>query len=132
MFEIRIKAYILKTPSVKVPQRRKRLQTFGTKSKATKQKVNSLKQEMKRIQKCMRRKIAYATKMGTPDVIGEQHIEFPRALCDVNGFPVKGQKSIATKFYQARYQESNLTSHIIPDNWVPEAVILELRRNVHC
>ena len=93
MFEIRIKAYILKTPSVKVPQRRKRLQTFGTKSKATKQKVNSLKQEMKRIQKCMRRKIAYANKMGTkPDVIGEQYIEFPRALCDVNGFPIKGQE----------------------------------------
>ena len=70
----------------------------------------------------MRQKIAYANKMGTPDVIGEQYIEFPRAL----------QKSIATKFYQARYQESNLTSHNIPDHWVPEAVILELRRNVHC
>ena len=40
IFETRIKAYILKTPSVKVPQRRKKLQTFGTKSKVTKQKVN--------------------------------------------------------------------------------------------
>ena len=58
MFETRIKAYILKTPSVKVPQRRKWLQTFATKAKVNKQKVNSLKQEMKQIQKCMRRKIA--------------------------------------------------------------------------
>ena len=40
---------------------------------------------MKRIQKCMRRKIAYANKMGTkPDVVGEQYIEFPRALCNIN------------------------------------------------
>ena len=28
MFEIRIRAYILKTPSIKVPQHHKRLQTF--------------------------------------------------------------------------------------------------------
>ena len=106
-----------------MPQRRKRLQTFGTKSKATKQKVNSLKQEMKRIQKCMRRKISYANKMGTKaDVIGEQYIEFPR---DVNSLSNKGQKSVATKFYQARYKESDLISHNIPDNWVPKSVILE-------
>ena len=126
IFETRIKAYVLKIPRVKVPQRRKRLQTFGTKSKATKQKINSLKQEMKRIQKCMRRKIAYANKMGTkPDVIGEQYIEFPRALCDVNGLPIKGQKSVATKIYQARYKESDLITHNIPDYWIPETVILE-------
>ena len=128
MFEIRIRAYILKIPSVKVPQHRKRLQTFSTKSNATKQKVNSLKQEMKRIQKCMRRKIAYANRKGTKaDVIGEQYIKFPRALCDVNGLLIKGQKSVATKFYQTRYQESDrhVISHNIPDTWVPETVILE-------
>ena len=39
MFETRIKAYVLNIPSIKVPQRRKRLQTFSTKSKATKQKI---------------------------------------------------------------------------------------------
>ena len=76
----------------------------------------------------MRRKIAYANKKGTKaDVIGEQYIEFPRALCDVNGLLIKGQKSVATKFYQTRYQESDLhvISHNIPDTWVPETVILE-------
>ena len=74
----------------------------------------------------MRRKIAYANKMGTkPDVIGEQYIELPRALCDVNGSPIKGQKSVATKFYLARYRDIDLVSHVIPNNWVPTAVILE-------
>ena len=74
----------------------------------------------------MRRKIAFANKMGTkPDVIGEQYIEFPRALCYVNGSPIKGQKSVATKFYQARCKETNFISHSIPDSWGPDAVILE-------
>ena len=36
------------------------------------------------------------------------------------------QKSVATKFYQARYyKELDLVSHTIPDNWVPTSVILE-------
>ena len=72
-FELRIKAYILKTPSVKVPQRRKKLQTFTTSKKGSKRQVNAAQQELKRIQKCMRRKIAHANRTGTnPDVIGQQ------------------------------------------------------------
>lgn len=67
------------------------------------------------MQKCMRCKIAYANKMGTkPDVVGEQYIEFPRALCDVNGLPIKCQKSVATKFLSGKISE-----------FVPETVILE-------
>lgn len=53
---------------------------------------------MKRVQNCMRRKIAYANKMGLkPEIIGEQYIELPRALCDVNGSSIKDKKSIAKK-----------------------------------
>ena len=60
--------------------------------------ITVAQQEMKRVQKCMRRKIAHANKTGTiPNVIGEQYIEYPRALCDIDGLPVKGQKSLATK-----------------------------------
>ena len=59
-----------------------------------------------------------------PNATGEQYIELPWALCDINGFLIKGQKSVATKLYQAGYQESDLTFHNIPDNWVPETVIL--------
>ena len=125
-FETRVMAYVLKTPSVVVPLRRKKLHTFTTSTKTTKRKVMSLQQEMKQVQKCMRRKIAFANKTGTThDVIGQQYIEFPQALCETNGLPVKRQKSIATKFYQARYKDSELITHSFSSNWTPDTVILE-------
>ena len=83
-------------------------------------------QELKRVQKCMRWKIAHANRTGTkPDVIGEQYIEFPRALCTTDGLPVKGQKSITTHFYQARYKDVGLITHTLPTNWIADSVILE-------
>ena len=81
-FENRISAYILKTPSITAPQRKKKLQTFSTTNKKGNSKLNSLKQEMLRVQKCIRRKVAFANKTGRmPDVVGQQYIEQPRAIC---------------------------------------------------
>ena len=79
------------------------------------------------MQKCIRRKIAYANAKGTiPDVVGEQYIEFPHAICDVNGIPNKGQKSLTTKFYEARYnQQCNIILNAFTGNWIPQTVILE-------
>ena len=125
-FELRIKAYILKNPSVKVPQRRKKLQTFATSKKGFKRQTNAAQQELKRVQKCMRKKIAHANKSGSnPDVVGQQYIEYPRALCTIDGLPVKGQKSIATKFYQARYKDADVITHTFPNDWIADSVILE-------
>ena len=99
-FEDRILACILKKPSTKVPLRRKRLQTFGN-AKQSSHKEKSLQKE---VQKCIRCKIAYANQTGTSvDTVAEQYIELPRALCDTNGVLNKGQKNVATKFYEARY-----------------------------
>ena len=71
------------------------------------------------MQKCMRKKIAYAYKNGTSaDVMGEQFIEFPRALCNIDNLPVKGQKSLVTGFYQGRY--SNVIMQSFPANWTPK------------
>ena len=105
LFENRIQAYILKEASVKVPMKQKRLQTFLTRKRTNKRRVASLEREMKQVQKCMRRKIAYAKKTGASlDVIGEQYIELPRALCDMDEMPRKGQKSLVTGFYRGRYE----------------------------
>ncbi len=38
---------------------------------------------------------------------------------------MKGQKSIATNFFQARYKNTTLISHTLPTNWIPDSVILE-------
>ena len=74
----------------------------------------------------MKRKIAYANRIGdTTDVVGEQYIEFPRALCTPDGLPVKGQKSLATNFFHARYRDADLIYHSFPSAWVPHTVILE-------
>ena len=58
MFENRVEAYILKTPSVKPPMKMKRLQTFSSSQKRKNKKVASLEREVKQMQKCMRKKIA--------------------------------------------------------------------------
>ena len=73
--------------------------------------VASLEREVKQMQKCMRKKIAYAYKNGTSaDVMGEQFIEFPRALCNIDNLPVKGQKILVTGFYKGRYSNINMQS----------------------
>lgn len=77
---------------------------------------------MLRVQKCMRRKIAFANKTGRmPDVIGEQYI----GQYVTNTMPMKGQKSTITKFYESRYKESNLITHTLNSEWVPDSVIIE-------
>ena len=102
-FENIINVYILKVPSTIVPQKRKKLQTFSTTITKGSSKVTSLKQEMIRVQKCIRRKIAFANKIGKmPNVIGEQYIEQPRAICNEQSLPVKGQMSTINKFYMSQ------------------------------
>ncbi len=74
----------------------------------------------------MRKKIAHANKNGrNPDVVGQQHIEYPRVLCTIDGLPVKGQKSIATTFYKARYKDKDVITHTFPNDWIVDSVILE-------
>ena len=125
-FDNRINVYVLKVPSTTAPQRKKKLQTFSTTKTKGNNKLKSLKQEMLRVQKCIRRKIAFANKTGTmPDVIGEQYIEQPRALCNENSVPLNGQKSSVTKFYQSRYKGSTLITRTQNSEWVPDSVIIE-------
>ena len=125
-FENRISACILKTLSTTASQRKKKLQTFSTTNKKGNSKLNSLKQEMLRVQKCIRRKVAFANKTGRmPDVVGQQYIEQPRAICNEHSLPVKGQKSTITQFYESRYKDSNLFTHTLSSEWVPDSVIIE-------
>lgn len=125
-FEMRVKAHILKTPSAQVPLHKKKLLTFTSERRPSKNKVQSLQQELRKVQKCMRRKVAYANKMGScVEVVGDQYIEHPRAQCDTEGQPLKGQKSVVTKYYTARYSSESLIIHSFPCNWQPESVIIE-------
>ena len=59
------------------------------------------------------------------DESGEQYVELPRALCDIDGKSTTGQKSLATGFYQTRYKETPFIFNAFPDNWIPNSVIID-------
>ena len=125
-FENRVESFLLKNPSTKAPLRQKKLQTFASTIVKKQKKVSSLQRELQLVQKCMRKKIAYANQRGTSaDVIAEQYIELPRAICDTESAPIKGQKSTVTKFYQTRYKNSNFITHCFESTWTAETVIIE-------
>ena len=133
LFENRVKAYVLKQASVQVPQKRKALLTFATKPKRNRRHLTSLERELKTVQRCMRLKIANAIRNGTTaDVRGEQYLELPRALCDIDGLPTKGQKSLVTNFYQCRYKESSIITHQFPPNWIADSVIIDGMFLINC
>ena len=49
----------------------------------------------------------------------------PRAICDVESAPIRGQKSTVTKFYETRYKNINLITHCFESSWITEVVIME-------
>ena len=88
--------------------------------------MSSLQRELQLVQKCMRKRIAYANQRSrSPNVIAEQYIELPRAICDVESAPIRGQKSTVTKFYKARYKNSSFITHCFESPWTAELVNME-------
>ena len=115
--------FIIGSCSAKVPVRLKRLQTFSSKKKVEK-KTKLREKEQKIVSKSIRRQLAWSLHTQSAQKSrGEQYLELPRALCSHHGVPHKGQKSFATKYFDARYKDLMTYSH--PAQWVPDAVILE-------
>ena len=54
---------------------------------------------------------------------GEQFLELPRALCDSNGQPNKGQRSYSTKWLENRYQ--NMFINCLPPGWKPDSILID-------
>ena len=59
-FESRVESLLITNPSTKAPLRQKRLQTFASTTVKKKKRVSNLQRELQLVQKCMRKKIAYA------------------------------------------------------------------------
>ena len=81
------------------------------------------KTQRKRTQtcKCMRRQLApSAQTQCMQQHRGEQYLGLPRALCTHDGLPHRGQKTLATKFLEARYCDL----YSFPAQWLPEVVII--------
>ncbi len=87
-----IKYFILKEPSAKVPSRFCKVLTFSS-SKTIQRKTKAIERDRKVVNKCIRRTVAWSSRVGgIAHEPGEQFLELPRALCDSNGVPNKGQK----------------------------------------
>ena len=126
-FDKHIQYYILQAASITAPQRKKQLATFAEK-KASKSKVSQLERDRRLVQKCLHKRLRWSKQTGLPmETLGEQYIELPLAIATNDGFPVKGQKSYATKAIKNRYKASipPVTSSTLPHEWTPECCILE-------
>ena len=79
-----VKFYILKDPSTLVPRRKVKLLTFSLSAKL-KKKMKQLDKEKRIVGKCLRRAFAWNTKFdSSPQPIGQQYIDLPRAISDPN------------------------------------------------
>ena len=85
----RIASVILKQPSVHAPKRRHRLQTFSER-KINKTRVSQLEKDRRMLVCAMKKKMQYSHKTGKPiNNPGEQLIEYPLAISDSNGNPLR-------------------------------------------
>ena len=121
----RISSVTLKNPSVRAPNRRRRLQTFSEK-KINKSRVTQLEKDKKLIITAMKKKMQFSRRTGRPvERPGEQLIELPLALCDSAGNPIKGQKSYTTHYLESRYKETIPQVFLTSIPWRPECCVLE-------
>ena len=123
-FERLVQYKYLRVSSVpSAPTKRQSLQTFAE-IKASKRQVTSLQKEKARVTKCMRRRLLWSQKAGTPyQLAGEQFIELPRALAMPDGTPHHSTKASATNFYEGRYGNSVVTNRVPTSPF--EAVTIE-------
>ncbi len=126
-FEHRVEYFILRNPSVQAPTRRKRLLTFSERKVAQKR-VSDLEKERKLQLECWKKKVAFASRTGTPiGNVFEQFLELPRAIATSEGIPNKGTKSNSTKVYAKRYEHaiSPVVRSTFPPGWAPHVVLVE-------
>ena len=124
-FEAHVSFCILRTPSTDAPHRRKRLQTFAS-TKVTRKKPKQIDRDRKIQQTCMKKQLVLLTRgEKLPQECGTTFIPRPFALVGAEELPTKGNKSQTTDFLETRYKRVGVIVSALPNNWVPQSVILE-------
>ena len=124
-FLLRISYVILKKPSVKAPNRRRRLVTF-TERKVNKSRISQLERDKKLILSAMKRKMQFSRRIGAPiERPGEQLLELPLAISDNDGNPLKGEKSYTSRSLEARYKSATPAAFTTDLPWTPECSLIE-------
>ncbi|CAC5377132.1 unnamed protein product [Mytilus coruscus] len=107
-----VNCFLLKTTDSKTkppPRKKRNLKTFSI-SKVTVHRQKKEIKDQKTVISCLRKKIAFSKLTNKPVSNLEQFIQLPRAICDAEGVPEKGQKSWATTVFKKLYPESFLTN----------------------
>ena len=124
-FLLRISYVILKKPSVKALNRRRRLVTF-TERKVSKSRISQLERDKKLILSAMKRKMQFSRRIGAPiERPGEQLLELPLAISDNDGNPLKGQKSYTSRSLEARYKSATPAAFTTDLPWTLECSLIE-------
>ena len=122
---LRVSSVILKQPSVNAPNRKKRLQTFSER-KVNKRALSQAEKDKKLILAAMKRKIQFSKRTGKPiETTGEQLVEYPLAIADNTGHPLKGQKSYTTRSLETRYKAAHPQVFVNSLPWMPQCSVLE-------
>ncbi|CAC5388729.1 unnamed protein product [Mytilus coruscus] len=109
--------------SVKQPHRNRRnLKTFSS-PKVTVYKQKKEIKDNKTVISCLRKQIAISKLSSEPVTDLDQFLALPRAICDAEGIPLKGQKSLSLHQFRSRYPDAFLSA--LPTETGLTAVILE-------
>ncbi|CAC5404123.1 unnamed protein product [Mytilus coruscus] len=109
--------------SVKHTHRKRRnLKTFSS-PKVTVYKQKKEIKDNKTVISCLRKQIAFSKLSSEPVTDLDQFLALPRAICDAEGIPLKGQKSLSLHHFRSRYPYAFLSA--LPIETGLTAVILE-------
>uniref|UniRef100_A0A1X7UL74 Uncharacterized protein n=2 Tax=Amphimedon queenslandica TaxID=400682 RepID=A0A1X7UL74_AMPQE len=102
-FEQYVTHRIAQTPSTsQAPVRKKRLLTMSS-QKQKRKRETSKEKELHQVIKCIRRKMSWMNETGERfEPADEQYSVYPRAICDTDGSPHKGNKCIWTSKVESR------------------------------
>ena len=115
------------TSTDRAPVRKKKILTMN-KPKSTKRRVTRKEKEAKLVTKCLRRRLAWASRSNqSTQNLSDQYSIFPRALADEYGNPHKASKSTWKKKIRSRYKfaPSPVLLSAIPPGWIPQTVIID-------
>lgn len=73
----------------------------------------------------LRRRLDWCRITGEPYDPNEQYSVYPRALCDSNGVPHSGTKSLWLQKLINRYVHSSIVTNNLPNEWIAETVIID-------
>lgn len=115
------------TSTDQAPVRKKKILTMN-KPKSTKRRVTRKEKEAKLVTKCLRRRLAWASRSNqSTHNLSDQYSIFPRALADEYGNPHKASKSTWKEKIRSRYKfaPSPVLLSAIPPGWIPQTVIID-------